>query len=292
MVRRSPLRLIVIYTVLGLWGIVCLFPVYWLASTSIKSIDDIDTGPRFLPFLDYRPTLRAWDFILFDSHENLVTALFNSGLVAVVASGLAMLLGGIATYGLTRFSYSIPGFGGGNANRAIMWGMLATRVIPPVVLVIPVYMMARMTGTLDTPLALIVTYVALNIPVAVWLLQPVLGSTASEQEEAAWLEGASHRMIFFTIVAPMAAEGIAAAWLLVLVLCWNEYLLATSLVTSGAMTLPVWLEGQMSIKEAQIGAEAEELANFSAVATLMIMPLIAFAGVAQRVITRRSTWKA
>ena len=106
------------------------------------------------------------------------------------------------------------------------------------------------------------------------------------------LEGASHRMIFFTIVAPMAAEGIAAAWLLVLVLCWNEYLLATSLVTSGAMTLPVWLEGQMSIKEAQIGAEAEELANFSAVATLMILPLIAFAGVAQRVITRRSTWKA
>jgi sorbitol/mannitol transport system permease protein len=85
--------------------------------------------------------------------------------------------------------------------------------------VLPIYMMAQYTGTLDTRFALIFAYTASNLPVAVWMLQPVFGQVATEQEEAAQLDGASHVRIFFTIVLPMVAAGIATVGLLIFILC-------------------------------------------------------------------------
>jgi multiple sugar transport system permease protein len=168
----------------------------------------------------------------------------------------------MAVYGLTRFRYRLPWTEFG--NKSILFAILATRILPPIVLVLPIYMMAYYTGTLDTRFALIFTYTAVNLPVAVWLLQPVFGKAATDQEEAAQLDGASHVQIFFTIFLPMVATSIAAVGLLIFVLCWNEYLFAVYLAGNQAMTLPPWLEGQVSMKEAQVGGEAEEWAHLSA----------------------------
>jgi multiple sugar transport system permease protein len=151
-------------------------------------------------------------------------------------------------------------------------------------------MMAQFAGLLDTRLALIFTYTALNLPVAVWLLQPIFGARATAQEEAAQLDGASQFQIFFTIFLPMVAASIAAVGLLIFILCWNEYLFAAYLAGNHAMTLPPWLVGQMSVKEAQIGSEAEEWAHLSAATILMAAPLLTCTVFVQRFLGRVTLW--
>lgn len=269
------------YTILFVWSLVCLFPLAWVLSTAFKGAAEINGGPFYLPFLDFQPRLDAWIFLLTDPSDNLVARYINSAVVAFVATGLALLIAGMAVYGLTRFRV-----GGIAANAGLLVAMLAIRVLPPIVVVLPLYLMARATGTLDTTFALIAAYTAINLPVAVWLLLPAFGVRASDQEEAARLDGASHPLIFFTIVVPMLLREIVGAGLLVFILCWNEYLFAAYLATDHAMTLPPWLVGQLSIKEAQIGGEAEDWARFSAATVLMMAPLLVFAGLAQRVIGR------
>lgn len=160
--------------------------------------------------------------------------------------------------------------------------MLATRILPPIILMIPLYMLAMVTGTRDTHAAMIFVYTAINVPVAVWLLLPVLGPRATEQEEAAQLDGASHFGIFFTILLPMVKAGVAAAGLIVFLMCWNEYLFAVYLTADHALTLPPWAVGQLSMKEAQVGGEAEEWAHLSAATILMMIPALIFSVFVQK----------
>jgi multiple sugar transport system permease protein len=278
------------YLLLAGWSIVCIFPLYWLLVTSFRPVSDIDRGPHYLPFADFAPSLEAWRFILIDSSENLKRSLVNSLIIAPSAAIIAVAAGGMAAYGLTRFDVRLPFRPARSANRGILWGLLATRVLPPVALAVPLYVMAAFVNLLDTEIALILTYAAINLPVAVWLLQPILGPRAWEQEEAARLDGASHMLIFWTILAPMVAGGLAAAGFLIFTLCWNEYLFAATLATDHAATVPVWLVGQLSMKEAQTGGEAEEVTHFAAATVLMLLPPMALAGVIQKLLGRRATW--
>ncbi len=277
-VRRLTLSQFAVHAILGVWSLICLFPLYWMAITSLKGESDVARGPFYLPFVDFTPTLKAWRFILADPNENLLMRFVNSAVISVAATALTLLLAAMAAYGLTRWRRARDAF--------ITAGLLATRILPPIVLVLPVYMMAQWAGLRDTWVVLIVAYTAVNLPVALWLLRPVLGTRASDQEEAALLDGASHIRVFLEVLLPMAARGLAAVGLLVFILCWNEYLFAAFLATDHAMTVPTWLEGQMSIKEAQVGSEAEEWANFSAATMLMVVPVLGFAGLVHRVLGR------
>jgi multiple sugar transport system permease protein len=171
-------------------------------------------------------------------------------------------------------------------GSAIMASMLASRILPPVVIVLPIYLMAQQTGMLDTRFALIATYTAANLPVAVWLLQPVLGEVATDLEEAAQLDGASRFRILFEVVAPVAARGFIATGFLVFVLCWNEYLFSVYLADNRAMTMPPYLAAQMSVREQQANSDAEEWTRLSAAILLMTAPLILGTGFLHRLIAR------
>jgi multiple sugar transport system permease protein len=274
---------ILTHAVLGLWALVCLFPIYWLAVTSLKGEAEVTAGPFYLPFVDFAPSLGAWRFILFDAYDNLTARYLNSAVIAAASTALTVLTAAMAAYALTRFRWAKP-----LTNSGVAMAILSTRILPPIVIVLPVYMMAQWAGMLDTWGVLILVYAAINMPVALWLLEPVLGARATDQEEAAQLDGASHVTIFFSILVPMAAAGIAAVGLLVFVLCWNEYLFAAYLASDRAMTLPPWLVGQLSMKEAQVGSEAEEVARFSAATLLMALPLLVVTGFVQRVLARTS----
>ena len=251
--KRFAFGRLLAYGLLLAWSCVCLFPVFWVLVTSFKSSHQIDNGPFYLPFVDFVPNLDAWTFILTQPNDNLVRRYANSAIIGIVSTALTLLFDGWAVYGLTRFRFGLP-----QLRSGILWGILATRVLPPIVLVIPLYAMARFSGTLDSLLALIIANSGANLPVAVWLLMPVFQRTATEQEEAAQLDGASHLGIFFTILLPMKAGGIATAGFLIFILCWNEYLYATFLAGDQAMTVPPWMAGQLSMKEAQVGGDAEE----------------------------------
>jgi multiple sugar transport system permease protein len=270
--------------VLVFWSLVCLFPLYWIAVTSLKGDSEIMHGPYYLPLVDFKPSLDAWIAIFDYSNDHLILRFYNSAIVASTSTFLTIMLGGMAVYGLTRFRYRVPWIG--LRNDGILFAILASRILPPVVIAIPIYVMAQYTGTLDTHFALIFTYTAANLPVAVWLLLPVFGNMATSQEEAAQLDGASHLRIFMTIFLPMVAASIAAVGLLVFILCWNEYLFAAFLTSDKVSTLPPWVAGQMSIKEAQVGGDNDEWPQLSAAIIFMIVPLLTCTGLAQRFLGR------
>ena len=273
------------YALLVFWSLVCLFPLYWIAVTSLKGNLEIMRGPYYLPFVDFTPSLDAWVDVLTYANDHLLLRFFNSAVVAITSTLLTVLFGGMAVYGLTRFRYSVrwlPAL----RNDGILFAMLATRILPPIVVVIPIYMMALYTDSLDTHFALIFTYTAANLPVAVWLLLPVFGNMATSQEEAAQLDGASHFRIFLTIFLPMVAASTAAVGLVIFILCWNEYLFAAFLTSDKVSTLPPWIAGQMSIKEAQTGGDGDEWSQLSAAIIFMITPLLACTAFTQRVLGR------
>ena len=122
-----------------------------------------------------------------------------------------------------------------------------------------------------------------------WLLLPVFGNIATSQEEAAQLDGASHFRIAFTIFLPMVAASTAAVGLVIFILCWNEYLFAAFLTNDKVSTLPPWVMGQMSIKEGQVGDESDAWSQLSAAIIFMVVPLLACASVAQRVLSRTAS---
>ena len=257
----------------------CLFPIYWVAITSFKDIYIIDKAPTYIPFVDFTPSLDAWRFILADPYENLLLRAVNSIVIGFTSTLATLVIGGMLVYGLTRFTSKFSSF---NVTAAI----LATRILPPVVIAVPLYFMAQKTGTLDTLFVVIFIYTAINLPIAIWMLTPVFGSRATEQEEAAMLDGASHFHIFFFILVPMVKTAVITVGLLVFLQCWNEYLFAAFLTSDHALTLPPWMVGQLSMKEAQTGGGAEEVAHLAAATVVMALPVMLFAVFVQSSLTR------
>jgi multiple sugar transport system permease protein len=266
------------YAALLAWSLICIIPLYWVGITSFKGADIIDQAPTYVPYFDFTPSLEAWRFILGDLSENLVWRAFNSVVIGTLSTLATLALGGMLVYGVTRFTSTFKG-------TSIMTALLATRILPPVVLALPLYYMAQMTGTLDSLGILIFVYTAINLPIAIWLLAPVLGSRATDQEEAAQLDGASHFHIFFFILVPMAKTAVITIGLLIFLQCWNEYLFAAFLTSDHALTLPPWMVGQLSMKEAQTGGGAEEVAHLAAATVLMILPVLLFTIFVQKSLT-------
>jgi multiple sugar transport system permease protein len=262
------------YAILCLWSLVCIIPIYWVAIASFKNDTAIIHGPTYLPFVDFIPQLDAWQYILFNERERLLSQFFNSALIASVATGLAVFAGSLATYALSRFQFSGPFKTG---NHTITYFLLASRILPTVAVIAPLYSVAERTGLQDTHLLMILLYATINLPVVLWLLLPIFGRKATEQEEAAWLEGESHFRIFTGILMPMYTRNLFAIAFLVFLLCWNEYFFAAYLAPDHAMTLPPWLVSQISVREAQIIAESDEITHLSAAIVLMITPLLLLA---------------
>ena len=137
------------------------------------------------------------------------------------------------------------------ANEDIALWMISQRILPPVAVVIPIYVLFQRLGLLDTWVALIVTYTAVNLPIVVWLMRDYFRNISLELEESAAMDGASPFRIFRSIVLPLSAPGLAATFLLVLVFSWNEYLLALILTGANAQTLPLTIAAQNATRGPQ-----------------------------------------
>lgn len=275
------------YMVLGLWGLISILPLYWLVLTSIKSGADFVQGPRYLPFVDFVPDFSAWRFVLFEQSGAIYPRFANSLIVAAGASLLSVMAGAMLVYGATRFPTRRSFLQG----RVLIPAMIATRILPPLVVVLPLSLMAQLFRVADTRSLLVLVYAAVHVPVAAWLAAPAFGSRRSDQEEAAVLDGAPEWLIFGDVVLPMMAPALMAIAVVVFVLCWNEYLFAVFLTSDHALTLPPFLVGQMSVKEAQAGAEVEEWGRFSAATVLMVLPPLALSTVALSLLRQLPFWR-
>jgi multiple sugar transport system permease protein len=164
-------------------------------------------------------------------------------------------------------------------NDDILFWVISQRILPPVVTAIPIYLMFKQLGLLDTRAALVITYATVNLPIVVWLMFDFFSAVPRELEESAQIDGASRFGIFFDIALPLVKPGLVATSLLVLILCWNEYLLALFLSTAEAQTMPLLVAAQNATRGPQWW-------YMSVLIVIMICPVIVLTVTLQRFITK------
>ena len=142
------------------WGVFALFPVYWMAITAFKEGKDIYDGPFLLPFVDFQPSLQAWEFILDEGREQFLTGLVNSTIFSLLGAFFAVLIGAFAAYGLARYQYKY----GPARNNDISFFIVSQRMMPPIVAVIALFAIFRFLGMLDTHLGMILVYTWFSLP--------------------------------------------------------------------------------------------------------------------------------
>jgi multiple sugar transport system permease protein len=201
--------------------------------------------------------------------------------VAVAGFGVPWAVG--VACGLALFALLLLGFGRrfrrALGNDDIAFWMVSQRILPPVTVVVPVYVVFQHLGLLDTRTALVITYVAVNIPIVVWLMRDFFFTIPLELEESAMIDGASRYRIFWSIVLPLSTPGLAATFILVLIMAWNEYLLALFLSSANAQTLPLLIAAQNATRGPQWW-------SMSVLIIVMIVPVILLAVLLERLISR------
>lgn len=262
---------IVIYGVLILWAFICLFPIYWTITTSFKRAPDVMQG-NMIPWLDFVPNWLGWRSLGLSpdtiGNESTVRAEFfkrflNSTIISVAASTLAVILGSLAAYGLSRFSYKF----GPLRNPDISFFFLSQLILPPVVLALPFLVLYKSLALLDTRIGLILLYTLTVMPIVIWIMRDQFGSIPTELEEAALVDGLSIWGAFLTIIMPIALPGMVAAFIISLVLTWNEYFFAALLTSTNAVTLPVMVASQT-------GSQGISWWSMAALSFAAIVPLI------------------
>jgi multiple sugar transport system permease protein len=238
------------YIVLIIWAIFTLLPIYWITITSIKSAKAVQGArPTFIPFVDFDPTLDAFQNILgagggygVSGLGNLLFLMRNSFVAAFGSALIAVILGSMAAYALTRFRFQRW------KNNDIAFWIVAQRMFPPVALIVPFYILFNQLHMLDRLPTLVIVYAAGNLPLVVWLLRDYFAALPIEIEEAAMVDGASRLQAFFRISLPLAMPGIVVAFLFAFVFAWNDFLFALVLVFDKAKTLPLQLAGNVSVQ--------------------------------------------
>ncbi len=220
---------------------------------------------------EFRPRLGA--ILSFIGCILLVIAaiFFGVSWVVAIVAGLAIFILILVTIG-RRFKRSL-------GNNDIAFWMISQRILPPVAVVIPIYVLFQRLNLLDTWTALITTYVAVNLPIVIWLMRDYFQTIPLELEECAAIDGASRYRIFWSIVLPLSLPGLVATFLFVLVFAWNEYLLALFLSAGDSQTLPILIAAQNATRGPQWW-------YMSVLILIMIIPVIAMAITLERYIAR------
>ncbi len=260
-----------IYAALILWAFVCLFPIYWTVSTSFKTAANVMQG-QLLPWWDFQPDWKGWRSLglspdtigeISTVRDEFLKRFTNSIVASVGASLLAVVIGSLAAYGLTRFSYRF----GPMRNKDISFFFLSQLILPPVVLALPLLVLYKELALLDTRIGLILLYTLMVLPIVIWIMRDQFGAIPIELEEAALVDGLSVWGAFMRIVVPLALPGMVAAFILSLVLCWNEYFFAALLTSADAKTLPVMVASQT-------GSQGINWWSMAALSTAAIAPLV------------------
>ena len=223
-------RFILVYAPLMIFGLVLLFPFYWMTITTFKANDDLYDYERSSPFWVANPTLANVKKLLFDT--SYPEWLLNTMLVAGSATLLALIASVFAAYAIERLRF--------RGSRWVGLGIYAAYLVPPSILFIPLATMVFSLGLFDTRWALILTYPTFLVPFCTWLLMGYFKSIPYELEECALVDGATRFQILRKIVLPLAVPGLISAGIFAFTLSWNEFIYALTFVSSSEFkTVPV-----------------------------------------------------
>ena len=274
---------IAIYAALLTWTVICLFPIFWTITTSFKLAPDVMKG-NLIPWWDFTPRWKGWESIglsprligeVSTVREEFLKRFWNSTIISISASLLAVVLGSLAAYGLSRFNYRF----GFMRNSDISFFFLSQMILPPVVLALPFLVLYKSLALLDSRVGLILLYTLMVLPIVIWIMRDQFHGIPIELEEAALVDGLGIWGAFMQIVVPIALPGMVAAFILSLVLCWNEYFFAALLTSSNASTLPVMVASQT-------GSQGINWWSMAALSSAAILPLIFVAIVLEKYIIK------
>ena len=245
--------------------VVFLFPVYWLAAISFKTPEEIFASPPVwvpaqLQFQNYAVLFRDGDAV----------SVWNSLVVAGISTVLAMFLGTICAYSLARFRT-------GGDNLA-MW-ILSQRMMPPIAIVFPVFLLYVWLGWVDTHFGLIVLYTAFNLPYVIWMMRGYIEDIPLELEESALVDGLTRWQVLLRVVFPMARTGLFATAVFTFVFAWNDFLFALVLTRTEVTTFPVQVTHYF-------GGQSNFWAKIAAMSVLGTVPIFVAVAALQRYLVR------
>jgi multiple sugar transport system permease protein len=249
--------------------LVCVFPFYWMVTSSFKQQSAIlASTPQFI----FQPTLENYvnAFTKFDILKSLQNSLF----VALVTVLISLMLGTPAAYAIARFEFK--------GKRDIWFWFISNRMLSPIVVALPFFLIARNFRLLDTTWALILIYLTFNVPIVVWICADQFRNIPKELDEAATLEGYSSLAIFFKIALPLATPALAVSAIFSFIFSWNELLYALILTRNEAKTAPVVATSFMSGYELPWG-------QIMATGTMVALPVIIFSMIVSRQLVRGLT---
>jgi multiple sugar transport system permease protein len=292
--RRAQARRIGFWLLLILVIFFFVFPLYWILVSSFKvRADVISKTPSYFPFIDFQPTLENYGSVLGFTGATLSDTgvrasadlsafrdrLTNSVIISAASTVLSVGLGTLTAYAISRFR--IPG------ENDLMFFILSTRMLPPIVVLIPVFFLfgARGLHLNNTYMGLILLYTTMNLPLVVWIMKGFLDEIPMEYEEAAMLDGYSRLQAIYKIVIPEAIPAMAATAVFSAMVSWNEFVLANLLNRDYAATAPPWLN---SI----IGVGAVEWGRLAAATVLFLIPIILFTYLVRNHLLRGVTFGA
>lgn len=262
---RASRRLALRYVIAIALTAVFLFPVYWLFMISFKTPDEIYSDPpKWYPgelqFSSYAVLFKDGD----------VVVIWNSLVVAGVSSVIAIILGTMCAYSLARFKT-------GGDNLA-MW-ILSQRMIPPIAVVFPIFLLYVQFELVDTFTGLILLYTAFNLPYVIWMMRGYVEDIPLELEESALVDGCSRWTVLRKVVFPMVRPGLAATAVFTFVFAWNDFLFALVLTRTEVITFPVQLTHYF-------GGQSNFWGKIAAMSVLGTLPVFVAVSVMQRFLVR------
>lgn len=262
-------------------SLVYFFPVLWIILTAFKTRSDaLAVPPKFF----FTPTFQNFQNVFFRESISADAAqatefplyFFNSIFIAGSSVFLALILGTIAAYGFSR--YPLRG------NDTYLFIILTTRMLPPIVVIIPIFLMFRLTGLAGSYWGIILLYTAFNIPFSIWLVKSFFDELNPEIEDAARMDGAGEKRVFFAMCLPQILAGLAATFVFGMILTWNEFIFALLLTGVETRTVPVAMARTMG---GEIGVDYGLLA---AIVTLFLIPIFVVTYLLQNQLLRGVTF--
>ncbi|MCV9998287.1 carbohydrate ABC transporter permease [Pararhizobium sp. YC-54] len=304
-VEPSPTSKHIAGAIVILYALITMVPLAWIFLTSIKSPpDSISYPPKVL----FSPTLEGYcnlfttrtrqtpDYIaalpaptstcdevtrkrnmVIAGPSNFLPRFVNSLVIAFGSTFLAVFLGTLAAYGFSRFKVPLA--------DDLLFFILSTRMMPPIAVAIPIFLMYRELGLSDTALGMILLYTAVNVSLAVWLLKGFIDEIPREYEEAAMIDGYTRLQAFWKVVLPQATTGIAATAIFCLIFAWNEYAFAALLTSGSAQTAPPFIP-------TIIGEGGQDWPAVAAGTTIFLVPILVFTILLRKQLLRGITFGA
>lgn len=265
------------YGFISFWSMFVVAPFLWALSTSFKDFNSVTGGATYIPWVDFEPSLEGWKVLVRSPAQggiNIIEPYFNSIFVTCMASLISIILGTLAAYALSRFTFK-AGF---IKNNDITFFFISQRIMPPVVLSIPFFIMLGFLGLLDSMVGLILVYIVLLMPIAVWIMVDFFNKVPREIDETALIDGCNPYQAFFKVVLPNSIPGLIVAGLFCMIFGWTDFFFAFILTFTEVQLLPVAIVA--------LNSSITPWWSLSASALVSVAPLVVVAFLVERYLSR------